>query len=135
MKVLFIYSFFKTKQKYALFAMFASGCRWKFIHTITIHHGRGYLKSYATPTVPLPPKNYFAFVNLCHRCPHQKIIISSLNTLQQSLFYVTFIKFIKWFHEFFVTTNLRNCQDTEFVYLFLCTVNVNNNIHFHWKKL
>jgi len=78
MKELFIYSFFKTKQKYALFAMFASGCRWKFIHTITIHHGRGYLKSYATPTVPLPQKNYFAFVNLCHRCPHQKIIISSL---------------------------------------------------------
>ena len=85
------------------------------------------------PLCPSPQKNYFAFVNLCHRCPHQKIIISSLNTLQQSLFYVTFIKFVKWFYEFFVSTNLRNCQDTEFVYLFLCTVNVNNNIHFRWK--
>ena len=36
-----------------------------------------------------------------------------------------FNKFIRWFHKFSVTTNLRIFQETEFVYLFLCTVNVN----------
>lgn len=132
MKVLFIYSFFKTKQKYALFAMFASGCRWKFIHTITIHHGCGYLKKYAKPTVPLPPKNYFAFVNLCHRCPHQKIII--INTLQQSLFYVTFIEFIRWCHQIFCNYEFTKLS-RYWVWLLtlICTLDVNNNINFGWK--
>ena len=40
------------------------------------------------------------------------------------------IEFIRWFHEFSVTKNLRIFQETEFIYLFLCTVNVNNNIQF-----
>ena len=39
-------------------------------------------------------------------------------------------EFIRWFHEFSVTTNLRMFCEVEFVYLFLFTVNVNNNIHF-----
>ena len=30
--------------------------------------------------------------------------------------------------------NLRNFQETVFVYLSLCTVHVHNNIHFHWKN-
>ena len=43
------------------------------------------------------------------------------------------IEFIRWFHEFSVT-NLRIFQETEFlIYFFLCTINVNNNIHFRWK--
>ena len=33
-----------------------------------------------------------------------------------------------------VTTNLRIYQKTEFVYLFLCTNNVNNNIYFRWTN-
>ena len=37
------------------------------------------------------------------------------------------------FHEFSVTMNLRIFCETEFVYLFLCTVNVNKNIRFRWK--
>ena len=41
--------------------------------------------------------------------------------------------FIRWFHEFSVTTNLQIFRETEFVYLFLCTDNDNNNIHFRWK--
>ena len=37
------------------------------------------------------------------------------------------IEFIRWFHEFPVlTTNLRIFRETEFVYLFLCTVNDSN---------
>ena len=32
--------------------------------------------------------------------------------------------FIRWFHEFSVTTNLQIFRETELVYLFLCTVNV-----------
>ena len=36
------------------------------------------------------------------------------------------IEFIRWFHEFSVTTNLRFFQETKFVYLFLCNVDVNN---------
>ena len=43
---------------------------------------------------------------------------------------VTRFVFIRWFHEFSVTTNPRIFQETEFVYLSLCTINVNNNIHF-----
>ena len=38
---------------------------------------------------------------------------------------VTCIKFIMWFCEFSVTTNLQIFRDTEFVYLFLCNVCVN----------
>ena len=41
------------------------------------------------------------------------------------------IEFIRWLHKFSVITNLRICQETEFVYLFLRILNVNNNIHFH----
>ena len=40
------------------------------------------------------------------------------------------IEFIRWFHEFSVTTNLLIFQETELVYLFLYTININNNIHF-----
>ena len=40
------------------------------------------------------------------------------------------IEFITWFHEFSVNTNILIFQGTEFVYLFLCTVNINNNINF-----
>ena len=40
------------------------------------------------------------------------------------------IEFIRWFHEFSVTTNLWIFQETELVYLFLYTININNNIHF-----
>ena len=43
-------------------------------------------------------------------------------------------EFIKWFHEFSVTTNVRIFRKNEFVYLFLCTVNVNNNNHFRRKN-
>jgi hypothetical protein len=35
------------------------------------------------------------------------------------------IKFITWFHKFSITANVRIFQETEFAYLFLCTVNVN----------
>ena len=38
--------------------------------------------------------------------------------------------FIRWFHEFSVTTNLQIFRETEFVHLFLCTNNDNNDIHF-----
>ena len=38
-------------------------------------------------------------------------------------------EFIRWFHEFSVTTNLRMFCEVEFVYLF-SVVNVNNKIHF-----
>jgi hypothetical protein len=41
------------------------------------------------------------------------------------------IEFIRWFHEFSVTTNLRIFQETEFAYLILANANVNNNNHFH----
>ena len=37
-------------------------------------------------------------------------------------------RFIRWFHEFSVTTNLLIFCETEFVHLFLCTDNDNNNI-------
>ena len=43
------------------------------------------------------------------------------------MIYITYNKFMRWFHEFSVTTNLRFFQETEFVYLFLCGTNVNNN--------
>ena len=43
-------------------------------------------------------------------------------------------EFIRWFHDFSVTTNLRIFRETEFVLLFLCTVNVNSsNIPFRVK--
>ena len=125
MKVLFIYSFFKTKQNQTKICTVCNVCLRLSLKVHTHHHNSSWawLSEKVCHAHCAPPqKNYFAFVNLCHRCPHQKIIISSLNTLQQSLFYVTFIEFIRRFHEFFVTTNLRNCQDTEFVYLFLCTL-------------
>ena len=37
------------------------------------------------------------------------------------LWYYLNIEFIWWFHEFSVTMNLRIFQETDFVYLFLCT--------------
>ena len=42
------------------------------------------------------------------------------------LFLLINIEFIRWFHEFYLTTNLLIFQETEFVCLFLCTKNVNN---------
>ena len=42
--------------------------------------------------------------------------------------------FIRCFHEFSATTYVRIFCETEFVYLFLCTVTVKSNIHFCWKK-
>ena len=59
--------------------------------------------------------------------------IFEINTtiLLKSIYFAeTYIEFITWFHELSVTTNLQIFQETEFVYLFLCTVNVKNNIHF-----
>ena len=40
------------------------------------------------------------------------------------------VEFIRWCHEFSVSTNLRIFRETEFVYLFLCTVNVSIYIDF-----
>ena len=45
------------------------------------------------------------------------------------------IEFIRWFHECSVIMNLRIFEGTEFVWLFLCNVDVNNNIHFRSKKI
>ena len=42
------------------------------------------------------------------------------------------IEFIRWFHELSATTNLQIFRETEFVY---SSVDVNNNIHFHRKKI
>ena len=39
----------------------------------------------------------------------------------------------RWFHEFSVITNLQIFQKTEFVYLFLCTVNVSITFIFSEK--
>ena len=43
-------------------------------------------------------------------------------------------EFIRWFHDFSISMNLRIFRETEFVYLFSCTVNVNIYIHFLFKK-
>jgi hypothetical protein len=43
-------------------------------------------------------------------------------------------EFIRWFHKFSVTTNLCIFHEIEFVYLLLCTVNINKNIRFQRKK-
>ena len=64
---------------------------------------------------------------------YKKIQIDrTLSQKQKSEYY---IEFTRWVHEFSVTTNLRIFQETEFVYLFLCTTNVNSNIHSSWFSL
>ena len=54
--------------------------------------------------------------------------IFEINTtiLLKSIYFAeTYIEFITWFHEISVTKNLQIFQETEFGYLFLCTINVN----------
>ena len=81
MKVLFIYSFFKTKQNQTKICTVCNVCLRLSLKVHTHHHNSSWAwlseKLCHAHCAP-PPKNYFAFVNLCHRCPHQKIIISSL---------------------------------------------------------
>ena len=43
------------------------------------------------------------------------------------------MEFIRWFHECSVITNLQSFQGT--VWLFLCNVDVNDNIYFRRKKI
>ena len=44
------------------------------------------------------------------------------------------IEFVRWLHEFCLTTNLRIFPETKFVFLFLCTFDLNNNTCFFFEK-
>ena len=65
------------------------------------------------------------FITLFINCV-SNFLSSFINILHNFLF-KPFTELLIWFHEFSVTTNLRIFQENEFVYLFFCTVNVNNN--------
>ena len=58
-------------------------------------------------------------------------IIKKSRQIMETTYY---IEFIRWLHEFSLTMNLWIFQETEFVYLFFCTVSVKNNIHFVEKN-
>ena len=70
-------------------------------------------------TLSYPPLNIYAAPEAQH---HEDIQLID--------FFLFHIEFIRWFHEFPVATNLRIFQETNSVYLSLCTFNVENNIHF-----
>jgi len=101
MKVLFIYSFFKTKQNKNMHCLQclppavaeSSYTPSQFIMGVAI------FKVMPRPLCP-SPKKLLCICKSMSSLPASKKIISSLNTLQQSLFYVTFIEFIRWFHQF-----------------------------------
>ena len=48
------------------------------------------------------------------------IVSISIYEVTNCQFTQAYIDFIRWFHEFSVTTNLQIFQEVEFVYLFLC---------------
>ena len=72
-------------------------------------------------------------------CHQKKFILcdacDAIRKNREILYVLLCIEFIRWFDEFSVRTNLQFFRKIEFVYLFLCAVNVHNNIHFRRKLL
>ena len=63
-----------------------------------------------------------------------KVSTKYINRLDPIFYLIHQIQMVLRIFCMYKPTNLRIFQETEFVYLLLCTVNVNNNIHFCFKK-